>query len=103
MANNYETMKLQMRDEFLKYDQAAMIEKFSLHSDDENIIDTGLNNCYDEDYVAAAQESADRINAGLDYVEGSNRILEKLVSGQWDEQFIVAEPGRTIRHGDFFE
>ena len=37
MANNYETMKLQMRDEFLKYDQAAMIEKFSLGSDDDNI------------------------------------------------------------------
>ena len=37
MANNYETMKLQMRDEFLKYDQATMIGKFSLRSDDENI------------------------------------------------------------------
>lgn len=37
MANNYETMKLQMRDEFLKYDQAAMIEKFGLGRDDENI------------------------------------------------------------------
>ena len=37
MANNYETMKLQMRDEFLKYDQAAMIKKFGLRSDDENI------------------------------------------------------------------
>lgn len=37
MANNYETMKLQMRDEFLKYDQGAMIEKFGLRSDDENI------------------------------------------------------------------
>ena len=37
MANNYETMKLQMRDEFLKYDQAAMIEKFGLRSDDENL------------------------------------------------------------------
>ena len=37
MANNYETMKLQMRNEFLKYDQAAMIEKFSLRSDAENI------------------------------------------------------------------
>ena len=68
-----------------------------------DIIDTGLNNCYDEDYVVAAQKSADRINASLDYVEGSNRILEELVSGQWDEQFIVAEPGQLIRHGDFFE
>ena len=37
MANNYETMKLQMRDEFLKYDQAAMVEKFDLRSDDENL------------------------------------------------------------------
>ena len=37
MANNYETMKLQMREEFLEYDQAAMIEKFSLRSDDENL------------------------------------------------------------------
>ena len=37
MANNYETMKLQMRDEFLKYDQVAMIEKFDLGRDDENL------------------------------------------------------------------
>lgn len=37
MANNYETMKLQMRNVFLKYDQAAMIEKFDLPSDAENI------------------------------------------------------------------
>jgi len=49
------------------------------------------------------RKSADRIDVSLDYVEGSNRILEKLASGQWDEPFIVVEPGRTIRHGDFFE
>lgn len=43
------------------------------------------------------------IHAALDYVQGSNRILEKLVSGEWDEQFLVAEPGHLIRHGDFSE
>ena len=80
-----------------------MIEMYFGNYHHLDIIDTGLNNCYDEDYVVAAQVSADRINASLDYVEGSNRILEKLVSGQWDEQFIVAEPGQLIRHGDFFE
>ena len=37
MANNYETMKLQMRNEFLKYDQASMIKKLGLRSDAENI------------------------------------------------------------------
>lgn len=67
-----------------------------------DIIDTGFNDCYSEEYVTAAQANADQINADLDYVPGGNRMLEKLVSGQWDQQFIVAEPGQTILHGDFF-
>lgn len=67
------------------------------------IIDTGLNDCYSEEYVIAAQAEADKIGAALDYVSGSNRTLEKLVSGQWDEQFLVAEPHSLIRHGNFFE
>ncbi len=67
-----------------------------------DIIDTGLNDCYSEEYAAAAQEQADQIKAELDYVPGSNLLLEKLVSGRWDGQFIVAEPGKRILHGDFF-
>lgn len=67
-----------------------------------DIIDTGLNDCYSEEYVIAAQENADQIGAVLDYVQGSNRMLEKLLTGRWDEQFLVAEPGHLIRHGDFF-
>ena len=67
-----------------------------------DIIDTGLNDCYSEDYVLAAQAQADAIDATLDYVPGSIRLLEKLVSGRWDAQFLVAEPGDLIRHGDFF-
>lgn len=68
-----------------------------------DIIDTGYNDCYSESYVAAAQAEADRIHLSLDYVEGGIRILEKLVAGQWDEQFLVAEKGHLIRHGDFFD
>lgn len=68
-----------------------------------DVVDTGLTDCYSEEYATAAQANADRINADLGYVEGSNRMLEKLVSGRWDEQFLVAEPGQTIRHRDFFE
>ena len=67
-----------------------------------DIIDTGMNDCYSVDYVQAAQENADMINASLGYVQGSVRILEKLLSGNWDEQFLVAKPGHVIRHGDFF-
>lgn len=31
--SNYETMKIQMQDQFLKYDQSAMIQKFNLRHD----------------------------------------------------------------------
>ena len=67
-----------------------------------DIIDTGLNDCYSEEYVLAAQEQADRIGAALDYIPGSIRLFEKLLSGKWDHQFFVAEPYSIIRHGSFF-
>lgn len=68
-----------------------------------DIIDTGLNPCYEVPYVQAAQKEADAINADLGYAQGSICLLEKLVSGRWDDQFLVLEPGRTALHGDFFE
>ena len=47
-----------------------------------DIIDNGLYACYDLDYVKRAQADADRIHAELDFVPGSNILLEKLVSGK---------------------
>ena len=67
-----------------------------------DIVDTGLTDCYSEEYVMKAQENADLMQAELDYVPGSNHLLEKLVSGNWDQQFLIALPGHRIRHGDFF-
>ena len=67
-----------------------------------DIIDTGMGDCYSEAFVEHAQENADLIRCDLDYSAGSNRLLEKLLQGRWDEQFVVAEPGHTIAHRDFF-
>ena len=66
-----------------------------------DIIDTGVYDCYSEEYVTEAQKNADLIRCSLGYVEGSNRILEKLVSGQWDEQFAVLESGQDMTEQDF--
>lgn len=67
-----------------------------------DMIDTGAYDCYDEDFVAEMQQCADLIRCDLDYVTGSNRVLEKLVSGQWDGQLLVCEAGHTMTERDFF-
>lgn len=67
-----------------------------------DMIDTGAYDCYAEDFVAEMQQCADLIRCDLDYVTGSNRMLEKLVSGRWDQQFLVCEAGHTMTERDFF-
>lgn len=66
-----------------------------------DIIDTGAYDCYSEEFVAEAQKNADLIRCDLDYVAGSNRILEKLVSGQWDAQFAIVNAGDTVTEQAF--
>ena len=68
-----------------------------------DIIDTGLYDCYDLKYVERAQKKADKIHSELDFVSGSNILLEKLVSGKWDRQFLVVPPGKNITQGVFFD
>lgn len=89
-----------------EYEGISQEELFHMHFDhytNLDIVDTGLSDCYSEECAQRAQENADRMHVSLDYVQGSNLMLEKLVGGRWDRQFLVAEPGHLIRHGDFFE
>lgn len=89
-------------DEFQGFDEDTLFHMWFAQYHFLDIIDTGYNACYEEEYAEQAQKNADMIHATLDYVQGSNLILEKLVSGEWDAQFLVAEPGHLIKHGDFF-
>ncbi len=66
-----------------------------------DIIDTGVYDCYSGDYVTRAKANADLIQCPICYVEGSNLLLEKLVSGRWDHQFLIGEAGDTFREEDF--
>ena len=58
------------------------------------VIDTG---CYD---LGPVQEYARQAGKLLSLepvtVDGSARILEKLLRGEWDENFIVQKPGRPL-------
>ncbi len=100
------SIKKMFQDDQERYEGISQEELFHMYFGNYtnlDIVDTGLNDCYSEQYAMKAQENADLMHVALDYVQGSNQMLEKLVGGRWDRQFLLAEPGHIIRHGDFFE
>lgn len=60
------------------------------------------NGCYDlddvKDYATVCAES---LGIGIRVDPGSNDVLEKLLSGRWDSDILVCEPGRAVMQEDF--
>lgn len=63
------------------------------------VIDTG---CYNlgpvQDY---ARRYASLLGFRVDTVKGSDRVMEKLLLGEWDDDIIVKKPGDAIAEADF--
>lgn len=64
-----------------------------------DIIDTGVDSI--EDIYLKAKDKADLAGCSIDTVPGSNIILENMLSGKWDNQFLVFDAGETISMYDF--
>jgi hypothetical protein len=54
-------------------------------------------------YRRYAVKVADFFGLSLEEIEGSNRLLVKLVNGPWDEEFVVVEPGETVGYRQFLD
>ena len=64
-----------------------------------SIIDTG---CFDlEETAVYAKETAQVLKLDDDVVSGSNVVLKKLISGEYDQNFIIHEAGEEICEEDF--
>ena len=58
-----------------------------------DIIETEVNDSRRPEYAETVKKDADWLQAEMAYVPGGTHLLEKLISGNWDEQFMVFEPG----------
>lgn len=63
------------------------------------LINTG--NYHIDEYRAFARNMAELFELKFEELPGSNRLLHKMLDGDWDGEFIVTEPGRDISLGDF--
>jgi len=62
-------------------------------------IDTGQHQ--QDRYREYARHTANRFNLRYEEIPGSTALVRKMLSGPWDEDFIIARPGETIHYTDF--
>lgn len=55
-----------------------------------------------ERYRDYARKTAERFGLRFEEIEGSNTMVQKMINGSWDEEFIVVGPGETISYQHFF-
>ena len=53
------------------------------------------------EYIDHAKEVADFLGIAFEEREGSLRLLEKLLSGDWDREFVVNSPGQVVMARSF--
>jgi hypothetical protein len=49
-------------------------------------------------YVDYARKTADQFNLRFEELRGSNDLILRLLTGPWDEEFLVVPPGETITY-----
>ncbi len=80
----------------------ALFDKWFTNYTYADIIDTGTYDSRAEDFLAQARRGAEITRCELRHVPGGSVVLEKLVSGDWDDLFVVAEAGETLTRDMFF-
>ena len=54
-----------------------------------------------ERYRSYAQDIAEEFGLRFEEIKGSSALVEKMIHGPWDEEFLIVSPGQTIRYQDF--
>lgn len=62
-------------------------------------IDTG--HADQEQYIEYAQRAASTLNLRFEEMKGSNTLVQKMLSGPWDDEFVVTAPGEVITYKSF--
>ncbi len=54
-----------------------------------------------EKYREFSRRAAKEINLDYQEIEGTTKLLEKMVNGPWDSGFVVVPPGHSVSFNDF--
>ncbi len=65
------------------------------------LINSGQNEL--EKYRVYAQRTAKKFSLRFEEIAGSDRMIKKMFSGDWDDDFVVIEPGQSFTLADFID
>jgi hypothetical protein len=54
-----------------------------------------------EHFRRYAQQTAQDFDLRFEEIAGSPALVQKMVNGPWDEEFLVVSPGETVKYSDF--
>ena len=93
---DYDAMVKRLGQERADYVQKILMKNYTRLA----LINTGQ---YDmERYRAYTRQTAERFGLRYEEIEGSNAMVKKLVTGEWDDDFVVVKPEESIRLQHFY-
>jgi hypothetical protein len=63
------------------------------------LIDTGVGDL--EQYRDHSRTTAARFGLRFEEIKGASTLIEKMINGPWDRDFVVVPPGQAITYNDF--
>ena len=90
----YDELVQQYGEENAAYIMETMGD-MTAHYDRLAFIRMGLG-CEDR-FCRMAREEAERKGWAFEEIEGSMALLRKLLQGDWDDDFLIVQPGQSIR------
>lgn len=81
-------------EEYGQEDAEAILEMMYENYKSITVIDTGLEDL--KETLEYAKKTAELLDLSTKVTEGSVRILEQLLTGEWDENFILQKPGKPL-------
>jgi hypothetical protein len=93
--DEYERLVTKYGQERADYIMKAMLKHYTRLV----YIDTG--HADKQPYLDYARKTADQFNLRFEEIPGSNELVLKMLTGPWDDDFLIVEPGHTITYMDF--
>lgn len=76
----------------------AIMETLLAHYRNFVLLDTGVHELLD--YIDDGQSAASKLGLEFKTVKGNTAVLEGLITGEWNEDFYIIEPGKCLTMND---